>query len=43
LADEIRELLRFRPSHPDFDLCGGPNAARILDELHATRFGRRAS
>lgn len=43
LAGEIRELLRFRPSHPDFDLCGGPNSARILDELHAARFGRRAS
>ncbi|HKN96104.1 MAG TPA: glycosyltransferase [Pseudonocardiaceae bacterium] len=43
LADEIRELLRFQPRHPDFDLCGGPNAARLLDELHTARFGRRAS
>lgn len=40
LADEIRELLRFRPRHPRFDLRGGPNTVRILDELHATRFMR---
>jgi predicted glycosyltransferase len=43
LADEIRALLTFRPHHPRFDLRGGPNTVRILDELHATRFGRRAS
>ncbi|HEX5402555.1 MAG TPA: glycosyltransferase [Pseudonocardiaceae bacterium] len=43
LAEEIRALLRFRPRHPRFDLCGGTNTVRILDELHAARFGMRAS
>lgn len=43
LAEEIRALLEFRPRHPRFDLRGGPNTAGILEELHATRFGRRAS
>jgi predicted glycosyltransferase len=43
LADEIRALLRFQPRHPRFDLDGGPNTALILEELHAVRFGRKAS
>jgi predicted glycosyltransferase len=43
LADEIRTLFRFRPRHPDFDLRGGPNTVRVLEELHAARFGVRAS
>jgi predicted glycosyltransferase len=43
LAHEIRALLRFRPRHHRFDLDGGPNTARLLEELHANRFGEKAS
>jgi predicted glycosyltransferase len=42
LADEIRALLRFHPRRPRLDLQGGPNTVRILDELHAARFGENA-
>lgn len=43
LADEIRALLAFRPRDVRLDLDGGPNTVRILDELHAARFGKKAS
>ena len=43
LAEEIRALLHFQPTHPRLDLCGGSNTVEILDDLHAERFGRRAS
>lgn len=43
LAEEIRALLHFQPHHPQFDLRGGPNTVRILDQLHTMRFGVRAS
>lgn len=43
LAEEIRALLRFRPRDPRLDLRGGPNTVRILDDLHAARFGEKAS
>ena len=42
LAEGIRELLAFHPRHPLFDLRGGRNTVRILDELHAARFDRKA-
>jgi predicted glycosyltransferase len=43
LADRIRELLAFHPRRQHFDLRGGRNTARIVDELHAARFGSRAA
>jgi predicted glycosyltransferase len=43
LAKEIRSLLRFRPRRLPFDLHGAPNTLRIMTELHADRFGTKAS
>lgn len=43
LADEIRALLRFWPRHVQLDMRGAPSTVRILDELHAARFGEKAS
>lgn len=43
LAAEIRSLLRFRPRRLSFDLDGAPNTLRIMTELHADRFGKKAS
>lgn len=43
LAKEIRSLLRFRPRRLSFDLYGAPNTLRIMTELHADRFGKKAS
>jgi predicted glycosyltransferase len=42
LAEEIRALHRFRPRHLRLNLQGGPNTVRIMDELHAARFGEKA-
>lgn len=42
-ADEIRALLRFRPSRVQFDLDGASSNVRILQALHAERFGNKAS
>jgi predicted glycosyltransferase len=43
LADEIRTQLRSRPERVTLDMEGGPHSVRILSDLHAARFGKKAS